>query len=280
MNEFVEMQGRIDEMGCKMAKFVTSPARVSAQAVSTGPQTNSSFAIHAQTNPSITVPLPFSPPPTSLLTAISADANRLHISLGPIFVACLPAPSPPPPPLLLLENHHRSPRICILPPIPVSDEDGASDAEEKDSVDRTIGRSWDGTPLRSIKCTKGHRALHVRHAHAYTQERLAVVPVAHRVWRVSARIQGKPNEYAVTTRTWSCAEHRQSCCCRRTTADKTSIIHDDDNTDNSCICVCNYGILRSLIVRREEKKLAKATPPPPEAVTGKFRAPVGELVAN
>ena len=87
MNELVETQGRIDELGCKMAKFVTSPGmlsttslRVSAQAVSTGPQTNSSFAIHAQTNPSITVP---PPPPISLLTAISADVNRSahHLSL-------------------------------------------------------------------------------------------------------------------------------------------------------------------------------------------------------
>jgi hypothetical protein len=64
---------------------------------------------------------------------------------------------------------------------------------------------WDGTPLRSVKRAKGamvlgldsdsdsawvtelekirirawtqHRALHVRHAHAYTQERLVVVPM-------------------------------------------------------------------------------------------------------
>ena len=57
--------------------------------------------------------------------------------------------------------------------------------------------------------------------------------------------RGKPNEYSVTTRTQSCAEHRQSSCRRLTTADKTPIIHDDDNTDNSRICICNYGILRS-----------------------------------
>ncbi len=73
---------------------------------------------------------------------------------------------------------------------------------------------WGGTPLRSIKGVKGamvldldldldsgwetelekirirvwtlHRALHVRHwhAHAYTEELLAVVPVARRVWPV------------------------------------------------------------------------------------------------
>jgi hypothetical protein len=106
MNELVETQGRTDELGCKMVKFVTSPGmlsttspRVSAQAVSTGSQTNSSFAIHAQTNPSITVPLPFSPTShissygylrrcESVLhrkpTITSAVRNgRLHISLGP-----------------------------------------------------------------------------------------------------------------------------------------------------------------------------------------------------
>jgi hypothetical protein len=129
---------------------------------------------------------------------------------------------------------------------------------------------WDGTPLPSIKRVKGamvldldldsdlvweteleririqaltqHRTLHVRHAPAYTQERLAVVPVARRVWPVPTRMQGKPNEYAETTRTRSCVEHRQSSRCRRITAHKASAIHNNNYTDNSCICVCNYGI--------------------------------------
>jgi hypothetical protein len=61
-DELTEMQGRIGELGCEMAKFATSPgmlsttsSSVSAQAMSTAPQTNSSFAIQAQTSSSITV---------------------------------------------------------------------------------------------------------------------------------------------------------------------------------------------------------------------------------
>ena len=114
-DELVETQGRIDELGCKMAKFVTSPGmlstmspRVSAQAVFTGPQTNSSFAIHADeplnNRPTSILPhlphlfLRISPPmrigqPTTYPslyhlhrkpTITSAVRNgRLHISLRP-----------------------------------------------------------------------------------------------------------------------------------------------------------------------------------------------------
>ena len=80
------------------------------------------------------------------------------------------------------------------------DDDGANNAEEQ----------LDGAPLRSMKRTKGamdldldwtrhggwgwrrygykrlHRALHVRHAPAYTQ--LAVVPVERRVWPVPTQM--------------------------------------------------------------------------------------------
>ena len=72
---------------CDLTRYVIHHVTAySAQAVSTGPQANSSFAIHAQTNPSRPQkPSHFhSPPPsTSLLTAISADANRSahHLSL-------------------------------------------------------------------------------------------------------------------------------------------------------------------------------------------------------
>ena len=45
------------------------------------------------------------------------------------------------------------------------------------------------------------------------------------------------------------------------TADKTSVIHDNGNTDNSYICVCNYGIPRSAC-REEIEARAKAAPPP------------------
>ncbi|KAH9060243.1 hypothetical protein EDB87DRAFT_1790250, partial [Lactarius vividus] len=70
-DELMEMQGRIGELGREVAKLVTIPAvlsstpsRVSAQAVSTAPQTNSSFAIHAQTSSSITVHSHSIPPHT------------------------------------------------------------------------------------------------------------------------------------------------------------------------------------------------------------------------
>ena len=120
-------------------------------------------------------------------------------------------------------THHETAHICISAPTSVSDDDDgdddADDAEEEDSVDRTIGCSWDGTRLRSIKRVKGamtldldldsdseweteleririrawtrHHALPVRHAPAYTQERLAVVPVTRRVWPVPIRMQGE-----------------------------------------------------------------------------------------
>jgi hypothetical protein len=42
-----------------------------------------------------------------------------------------------------------------------------------------------------------------------------------------------------------------------TAVDKTSI-HDDSNTDNTCICICNYGGFRDpLVVRREENGARK-----------------------
>jgi hypothetical protein len=102
------------------------------------------------------------------------------------------------------------------------------------------------------------RALHVRHAHAYTQERLAVlvpVPVARRVM-ASSNTNAGGSRLGMNTLRLSCAEHRQSCHC--ITAHKTSVIHDDDDyTDNySCICVCNYGIpaIRSSCVARHALK--------------------------
>jgi hypothetical protein len=110
------------------------------------------------------------------------------------------------------------PRVSASsPPISVGDDDddddGANDVEEEDSVDRTIGRSAGQHALRSIKRAKGamvldldsawetelekiriptctqHRALHARHAPVYTRGRLAIVPVARRVWPVSTRMQ-------------------------------------------------------------------------------------------
>ena len=106
-----------------------------------------------------------------------------------------------------------------LPPIFVSDKDvDSDDAEEEDCVDRTIslvgqhtsaqhkkGQSSNGVGIwiwtrhgkgnvnwrEKIAWTQ-HRALHVHQPPTYTQERLAVVPVARRIWRVRRmRIQGK-----------------------------------------------------------------------------------------
>jgi hypothetical protein len=62
-DKLVEMQGRIGELG-EMVKSTTSPSmpsHVSVQAVSTAPQTNTSFAMHEQTSSSINVHSPLSP---------------------------------------------------------------------------------------------------------------------------------------------------------------------------------------------------------------------------
>lgn len=95
-DELMEMQGRIGELGREVAKFVTSPAvlstmpsRVSAQAVSTAPQTNSSFAIHAQTSSSITVhshSLPPNTPQPSVSRISSYSDLRRRDSVSPPFV--------------------------------------------------------------------------------------------------------------------------------------------------------------------------------------------------
>ena len=95
-DELMEMQGRIGELGREVAKFVTSPgilstmpSRVSAQAVSTAPQTNSSFAIHAQTSSSITVhshSLPPNTPQPSVSRISSYGDLRRRDSVSPPFV--------------------------------------------------------------------------------------------------------------------------------------------------------------------------------------------------
>ena len=94
-DELMEMQGRIGELGREMAKYATSPgilstmpSRVSAQAVSTAPQTNSSFAIHAQTSSSITVhshSLPPNTPPSVSRISSYSDLRRRD-SVSPPFI--------------------------------------------------------------------------------------------------------------------------------------------------------------------------------------------------
>jgi hypothetical protein len=95
-DELMEMQGRIGELGREMAKFATTPgilstmpSRVSAQAVSTAPQTNSSFAIHAQTSSSITVhshSLPPNTPQASVSRISSYSDLRRRDSVSPPFI--------------------------------------------------------------------------------------------------------------------------------------------------------------------------------------------------
>ncbi|KAH9164375.1 hypothetical protein EDB89DRAFT_2141389 [Lactarius sanguifluus] len=95
-DELMEMQGRIGELGREVAKLVTTPAvlssapsRVSAQAVSTAPQTNSSFAIHAQTSSSITVHSHSIPPhtPQPSVSRMSSQSDlRRRDSISPPFV--------------------------------------------------------------------------------------------------------------------------------------------------------------------------------------------------
>ncbi|KAI0251515.1 hypothetical protein BJV78DRAFT_1210251 [Lactifluus subvellereus] len=95
-DELLEVQGRIGELGREMARLVTAPAvlstlpsRVSAQAVSTAPQTNSSFAIHAQTSSSITVHShslpPNTPQPTVSRVSSYSDLRRRD-SVSPPFI--------------------------------------------------------------------------------------------------------------------------------------------------------------------------------------------------
>ena len=96
-DELLEMQGRIGELGREVAKLVTTPAilsslpsRVSAQAVSTAPQTNSSFAIHAQTSSSITVHSHSIPPQTPQQPSVSRMSSQSDLrrrdSISPPFV--------------------------------------------------------------------------------------------------------------------------------------------------------------------------------------------------
>ncbi|KAF8265667.1 hypothetical protein EI94DRAFT_1685323 [Lactarius quietus] len=96
-DELMEMQGRIGELGREVAKLVTAPAilsstpsRVSAQAVSTAPQTNSSFAIHAQTSSSITVHSHSIPPHTPQQPSVSRMSSQSDLrrrdSISPPFV--------------------------------------------------------------------------------------------------------------------------------------------------------------------------------------------------
>jgi hypothetical protein len=95
-DELMEVQGRISELGREVAKLVTAPAilssppsRVSAQAVSTAPQTNSSFAIHAQTSSSITVhshSLPPNTPQPSVSRISSYSDLRRRDSVSPPFI--------------------------------------------------------------------------------------------------------------------------------------------------------------------------------------------------
>ena len=423
-DELMEMQGRIGELGREMAKFATSPgmlstmpSRVSAQAVSTAPQTNSSFAIHAQTSSSITVhshslppntpqasishvpsygdlrrresvsppfippsairaeqprsrlPYPtgdytsppgsvavsqgaLSPPQSPPTTSNSGSASPAGVVRSrPISVAGLPAPSPPPtepapaglPPARMggtlaappqqptrarsssisptprkrytvaLGEPIMKPRLSGSPP-PISvgdgddDDDGANDAEEEDSVLRTIGRSA-GRPS-SVQHIKGQRSNGIGLGFGFglgmgngtgedTDTSVDSAPRSARPPRPrvhprtasrspsSAQSMASSNANAGRSRmnTQRLLGHGRALSIDRAavagaqrTKPRSSTTTTTPTTPASASAT--MGFRDPLLMRREEiEARAKAVPPPPKVVTGKPRAPVGELVA-
>jgi hypothetical protein len=134
-------------------------------------------------------------------------------------------------------------------------------------------RNW-----RGYGYERGLSALHVRHTPAYTQELLAVDPSSAQYGQFHRERRGKPNEYAETTRSPSCAENRQSSRCRHITAHITSPRPCTTMTTPTTPISASATIgFRDPLVRREESEArAKAAPPPPKVVTGRPRAPVGD----
>jgi hypothetical protein len=438
-DELVEMQGRIGELGREMAKIATSPgmlstmpSRVSAQAVSTAPQTNSSFAIHAQTSSSITVHShslpphtpqasvsrmssysdlrrrdsispPFIPPsairaeqprsrlpyptgdytspsgsvvagqgalspPQSPPTSNTGSASPAGAGVGavrsrPVSVAGLPAPSPPPlasapaglPPArtggtlaappqqptrarsssisptprkrytVALGEPIMKPRLSASPP-PISvgddddeEEDGANDAEEEDSVDRTIGRSvgrhtsaqhkrgqrsnnnngvglgfglglglglgmGNGTSLTGEDTDTSVDSAPARPARP---SRPRVHPRMASRSPSSAQSMANSNAGASASRmnTQRLLGHGRALSIDRAAAAAAGAPRTKPRTSTTtpptpASASATMGFRDPLVMRREENEArAKAAPPPPKVVTGKPRAPVGELVA-
>ena len=428
-DELMEMQGRIGELGREMAKFATSPgilstapSRVSAQAVSTAPQTNSSFAIHAQTSSSITVHShslppntppslsrissysdlrrrdsvspPFIPPsairaeqprsrlpyptgdytsppgsvtiaqgalspprspPTTSNSASASPAGLGAVLSRPVSVAGLPAPTPPPPvsaPVGLPTSHVVSslaappqppararsssisptprkrytvalgepimkPRISASPP-PISvgdddddDDDGANDAEEEDTVDRTIGRSAgryaapqqrreqrsngvglgfgfgigmgngngygngedtdtsvDSAPRSRPPRPRPHSSRTPSSAQSAASANASASATGGRM--SSQRLLGHGRALSIDRAASAAAQPRTRTRSSTSTTPSTP-----------ASAASSSGRFRDpLVVRREEHEArAKAVPPAPKVVSGKPRAPVGELVA-
>jgi hypothetical protein len=428
-DELVEMQGRIGELGREMAKFATAPgmlstmpSRVSAQAVSTAPQTNSSFAIHAQTSSSITVHShsvppntpqpsvsrissysdlrrrdsvspPFIPPsairaeqprsrlpyptgdytspsgsvvvgqgalsppqspPTTSNSGSASPAGAVTVAGAvrsrPVSVAGLPAPSPPPPTTapaglppartaftlaappqqpararsssisptprkrytVALGEPIMKPRISASPP-PISvgdddddDDDGANDAEEEDSVDRTIGRSTGRHASAQHK--KGQRSNGVGLGFGFglgmgngtgedTDTSVDSAPRSARpprprvhprtTSRSPSSAQSMANSNAGSRmNTQRLLGHGRALSIDRaasaSTSPRTKPRSSTTTTTPStpASASATTGFRDPLLVRREENEArAKAVPPPPKVVTGRPRAPVGELVA-
>ena len=431
-DELVEMQGRIGELGREMAKFATSPgmlstmpSRVSAQAVSTAPQTNSSFAIHAQTSSSITVHShslppqtpqasvsrissysdlrrrdsvspPFIPPsairaeqprsrlpyPTGDYTSPSGSIAAGQGALSPpqsppttsnsgsaspagvgalrsraVSVAGLPAPSTPPPAsapaglppartgdtlaappqqpararpssisptprkryTVALGEPIMKPRMSASPP-PISvgdedDDDGANDAEEEDSVDRTIGRSV-GRHTSAAQHKKGQRGSNgvglgfgfgfsIGSGNGTGEDTDTSVDSAPRSARPprprvhprtasrspsSAQSVASSNSNAGGSRmnTLRLLGHGRALSTDRAAAaaasprakSRSSTTAATTPTTPASAPSSTVGFRDPLLMRREEHEArSKAVPPPPKVVTGKPRAPVGELVA-
>ena len=427
-DELMEVQGRIGELGREMAKFATSPgilstmpSRVSAQAVSTAPQTNSSFAIHAQTSSAITVhshSLPPNTPQASISrisshtdlrrresvsppfippSAIRAEQPRSRlpyptgdytsppgsvvVSQGalsppqsppttsnsasgspagavrprPVSVAGLPAPSTPPPAsapaglppprtggtlaappqqptrarsssisptprkryTVALGEPIMKPRVSASPPpISVADDDdyddGANDAGEEDSVERTIGRSAGRQTPAQHK--KGQRSNGVGLGFGFglglgmgngtggedTDTSLDSAPRSPRPPRprvhprMASRSPSSAQSMAANANanatggsrmnTQRLLGHGRSLSIDRAAANaaapRTKSRSSTTTTMTKPSTPSSAGFRDPLVVRREETVArARAVPPPPRVVTGKPRAPVGELVA-
>ncbi|KAH9997035.1 hypothetical protein BJV77DRAFT_985212, partial [Russula vinacea] len=399
-DELMEMQGRIGELGREMAKFATSPgilstmpSRVSAQAVSTAPQTNSSFAIHAQTSSSITVHSHSLPPntpqasvsrissysdlrrrdsqprsrsvvvaqgalspPQSPPTSNSASASPAGVGAvrpRPVSVAGIPAPSPEPPAsapaglppsqssVMLVAPPQQStrarsssisptprkrytvalgepimkPRMSVSPP-PISvdddddDESGANDAEEEDTVDRTIGRSAGryaaAQPRREQRSngvgvglgfgfsigngngedtdTSVDSAPRSRPPRPRPHTRTGRTPSSAQSM-VNASVNANANANATATGGRMSSQRllghgralsidRAGALPRTRVRSSTSLTPSTPSTPLSASAASSSSRFRDPLVAR-----AKAARPPPKVVAGKPRAPVGEMVA-
>jgi len=314
----MEMQGRIGELGREMAKFATSPgmlstmpSRVQAQAVSTAPQTNSSIAGLTAPSPpppasapaglppartGFTLPAPLEQPTRARSSSISpTPRKRYTVALGEPIMK--PRVSASPPPISVGEDDN-------------DDNDGTNDAEEEDSVDRTIGRSVGRHASAQYK--KGQRSNGVGLGFGFglrmgngngedtdtsvdSAPRSARPPRPRVHPRTTSRSPSSAQSMASSTanargsrmntqrllghgRALSINRAAAGGASPRTPKPRSSTTTTTPTTPASASAT--MGFRDPLVMRREENEArAKAVPPPPKVVTGRPRAPVGELVA-